>query len=520
MNIRSLIRNKFFLFFCFFIFFFSFFFNKKYADLGVFPIDTFLHFDSALGILNGKIPVRDYWVVSGLAVDYLQSFFFLLFGVSWNSYTLHSSLFNGLLSVTTFFYLNIRGLSIFLSFIYSIFFSVLAYPISGVPFLDFHAVFFCLLAFYLISISFYVKKPKFIWCFVSFFLFISFLSKQVPVAYFVLILFFLSPIYLKYKDDYSPFFFISISTLIYALFICIYFFFYEISFKDFYYQYIQHPLTIGNSRLENLEIKISTFFNKFKFILIPLFLNIILILNKIKKKNFEDFFSFLVFLALVLCLLYYQILTKNQILIYFLTTLSFAILHIEIHKKDFVLKKTFSTLTLFFVLFVTLKYHYEFNEKRKFHDLQHANLKASISAGLIDSRLDGLMWLTTEYNDPIKEIEILRLVKNKILASEKKIFLVSHYKFLDSVTNNKIYYLARSYTIDNASFPINNNLSFEKYKKYLVNLIKKKNIDEIYFIKTEKIDFAVISNYFDKKCYEILFDEIFMKIKMNIECLN
>lgn len=76
MNIKSLIRNKFFLFFCFFIFFFSFFFNKKYANMGVFPIDTFYHFDSALGILNGKIPIRDYWIVSGLAVDYLQSFFF------------------------------------------------------------------------------------------------------------------------------------------------------------------------------------------------------------------------------------------------------------------------------------------------------------------------------------------------------------------------------------------------------------------------------------------------------------
>jgi len=520
MNIKSLIRNKFFLFFCFFIFFFSFFFNKKYANIGVFPIDTFYHFDSALGILNGKIPIRDYWIVSGLAVDYLQSFFFLLFGVFWNSYTFHSSLFNGLLSVATFFYLNIRGLNIFLSFIYSIFFSVLAYPISGVPFLDFHAVFFCLLAFYLISISFYIKKPKFIWCFVSFFLLVSFLSKQVPVAYFVLILFFLSPIYLKYKNDYSPFFFISISSLIYVLLICVYFFFYEISFKDFYYQYIKHPLTIGNSRLENLEIRISTFFNKFKFILIPLFLNIILILNKIKKKNFEDFFSFLVFLALVLCFLYYQILTKNQILIYFLTTLSFAILHIEILKKDFVFKKTLSTLTLFFVLFVTLKYHYEFNEKRKFHDLQHRNLKDSISAGLIDSRLDGLMWLNREYNDPIKEIEILRLVKNKILVSEKKFFLVSHYKFLDSVTNSKIYYLARSYTLDNASFPIANNSSFEKYKEYLANLIKRKYIDEVYFIRIEKIDTAVITDYFDKNCYEILYDEIFIKIKMNIECLN
>jgi hypothetical protein len=73
---------------------FSFFINYHYAKLGSFPIDTFLHFDSAHGILNGELPIRDYWVVSGLTVDFIQSFFFKIFGTNWFAYTLHSSLFN------------------------------------------------------------------------------------------------------------------------------------------------------------------------------------------------------------------------------------------------------------------------------------------------------------------------------------------------------------------------------------------------------------------------------------------
>ena len=36
------------------IIFFSFFINWKYSKYGVFPIDTFLHYDSAYRILNGE----------------------------------------------------------------------------------------------------------------------------------------------------------------------------------------------------------------------------------------------------------------------------------------------------------------------------------------------------------------------------------------------------------------------------------------------------------------------------------
>ena len=59
---------------------FSFFINWNYAKIGVFPVDTFLHYDGAYKILNGEYPIKDYWVVSGVFVDFLQAFFFKLFG--------------------------------------------------------------------------------------------------------------------------------------------------------------------------------------------------------------------------------------------------------------------------------------------------------------------------------------------------------------------------------------------------------------------------------------------------------
>ena len=83
------------------IFLFSFFINFYVANKGVFPIDTFLHYDSASRILNGLIPVRDYWIVHGLTLDYIQLIFFSILGVNWVSYIIHSSLFNSFISILT-----------------------------------------------------------------------------------------------------------------------------------------------------------------------------------------------------------------------------------------------------------------------------------------------------------------------------------------------------------------------------------------------------------------------------------
>ena len=74
----------------FFIFLFSFFINFYYSNIGVYPIDTFLHYDAAYRILNGEFPVKDYWISMGFLVDIIQSIFFKILGINWFAYQLHS----------------------------------------------------------------------------------------------------------------------------------------------------------------------------------------------------------------------------------------------------------------------------------------------------------------------------------------------------------------------------------------------------------------------------------------------
>ena len=56
----------------------SFVINFYVGSIGVFPVDTFIHYDSGYRILLGDHPVKDYWIVHGFLTDYLQAFFFLL----------------------------------------------------------------------------------------------------------------------------------------------------------------------------------------------------------------------------------------------------------------------------------------------------------------------------------------------------------------------------------------------------------------------------------------------------------
>ena len=138
-------KNKFLLFF---LFCFSILINQYYGTRGVHPIDSFLHFDNAYRILNGENPFTDFWTVSGPAIDYIQAVFFYILGVNWSSYVLHASLLNGFATVFTFFILKSFKLETNYCFLYSLFFSILAYPSSGTPFVDHHSAFLSLFAIY------------------------------------------------------------------------------------------------------------------------------------------------------------------------------------------------------------------------------------------------------------------------------------------------------------------------------------------------------------------------------------
>ena len=75
MKYMSIINNKKILYFiC--LLFFSVSINQYYGNIGVYPIDTFLFFDSGYRTLNGYFPFKDYWVVTGPLLDIIQSIFF------------------------------------------------------------------------------------------------------------------------------------------------------------------------------------------------------------------------------------------------------------------------------------------------------------------------------------------------------------------------------------------------------------------------------------------------------------
>ena len=80
-------------------FLFGVFICQYTGNRGVFPIDSFSHFDSGYRILNGEHPFKDYWIVSGFFIDYFQSLIFYLLGFSWQTYLLNASILNGFVSL-------------------------------------------------------------------------------------------------------------------------------------------------------------------------------------------------------------------------------------------------------------------------------------------------------------------------------------------------------------------------------------------------------------------------------------
>mgnify|MGYP001342456541 FL=1 len=64
---------------------FAFYVNYFFSNIGLYPIDTFSFFDTGYLITQGHHPIKDYWVISGIFIDYLQSLFFYLFGANWKA---------------------------------------------------------------------------------------------------------------------------------------------------------------------------------------------------------------------------------------------------------------------------------------------------------------------------------------------------------------------------------------------------------------------------------------------------
>ena len=482
----------------------SFFLNFFVASRGVFPVDTFIHYDSGFRILLGELPIRDFWIVHGFVIDFIQAFFFSIFGNNWYAYIIHSSIFNSIIVVFTYYVFHHLNISPSFSLILSMCLGFLAYPVSGTPFLDLHSSFFSMLAMYLVLLS--IKKNiEIYWFYSSILLCFAFFSKQVP-AFYVGVVLFLVNIYISVlKKSIKPLKYFFIGGVVFLIFLIIFLYLNNIEINQFILQIFLFPKSIGLDRYSNYDLGIKNVFLNYKliyFLLIPvLAINFFLL---IKKKNYYSSKNFLIFLTIisyVLASIFHQIYTKNQIYIFFIIPILAGILIHYISIFNFNNRKIISYLIIFFTLLATVKYTIRFDINRKFHELIYTDISKAEDAKIIDKKFAGLNWISPYNSNPKEEINNIQNFISIIKKEKDNIMVITEYSFFSSLIEKKLHSPSRTY--DDISFPNYNNKYYEQYKLFLVNKIKNNQIRKIYFFsKNNNFSEEVVFDYISKNCFE------------------
>jgi hypothetical protein len=488
------------------IFLSSVFFNQYFANIGVFPIDTFLFFDSGYKFNAGQFGLKDFWASTGLIVDIIQAFFFKVFGVSWLSYVLHASFFNFLISISLFYTLKKLELEINYCFFYSITLSLVAYTNSGTPFLDHHSMIFSLIAIFFLIIG--IKENKNIyWFFIPIFLFFGFLSKQTPTAYIILLIAFLTMFYLILNFSYKKITTIFFSILLCILFFLLFLYINEIKIMAFVEQYIIFPSTIGEKRIPDYlyPLEFKRYFLKYKIIHLSSLLMIVVIFkNAFKNIKYLKSNEFIILFSLIACgyiFIFHQMLSLNQKFTFMIIPILISFSHI-CYKKYFVKKKI---ILYFLLLLATGSTFYnitEYANTRKFMDLEEVDLKKSVNAKILSQKLNGLRWISKYYpNNPEDELNLINDTIKIIKKDFNNKMLITHYQFIASIIDdNKIFSPARTFTTDGVGYPMPDNKLFEEYKNFFNNQIQRNEIKTIYLINPIKD--IVVTDFLDEKCFK------------------
>ncbi len=510
------------------IFFSSLLFNQFSGNRGIFPIDSFSHFDIGYRVLNGDLPFKDYWVVSGPLVDLYQALLFLIFDINWQTYLLNASILNGFTAVLTYkLFLSFRLSRIF-CFFYSICFAILAYPVSGTPFVDLHSVYLSIISIYMLIFALKNDKLTY-WFFLPIFLGFAFLSKQVPATYIgfsILLLIIYDFIFSNRKKNLEIFFTLTISTSIFFLLFLIFFYFNSISIQSFLDQYINYPREIGSSRYSEFNYNFKNVILDFKFIHIIFLLFLIINIRKLinNKKFYKEinFKVFLILLLLFISLIQHQLLTKNQEFVFFLIPLFSAFVHIELNNLKYEYKKYLIYFLVAICLLTTFKYHVRFNLEKKFHELNNVNFKNTVKGKTLDKKFKGLNWITPGKKTKKKVEEEIQLIKEilEILKDDKqKKMLFTNYSFFSVLLEEKMNSVTRWFPGDSSAFPTKESKFYEHYKNFLLKQIKYKKIINIYIISdvSEKnlLDYVPLECLNKTRIHKHL-----LKFKINNKCLN
>ena len=499
------------------IFFFSTIVNYYFGFIGVNPLDNFTIYNSGYLVLNGEVPFKDYWVITGPFLDLFQSLFFKIAGVNWSSYVFHASLFNFFLSYFVFFSLKKLGLKNIYCLLYGLLTASTFYPTVGTPFVDHHAAFFSIVSLLTFILAINTKKNYF-WILIPVFLILGFFSKQTPTSYFGILILILSIYYFISHKDIKGLIISFTSSIITIFFVILFFYIYDVNFYSFYEQYIKFPSSVGQERISAggfLDpFSFSRYILKFKLIHLS-YLGILILLIKNIFKNKEFFLSkdFIVMLSIILAsyiLIIHQQMTLNSKFIFFIIPILCGFSQIYLHKfsKDHKKLKIAENLLLVFVLISTFYNFQKYVFQRQFIIIDSFFDKKKIFTTKIIDQKSKFKWITHYSDDPEKEVKniinAVNTIKSKQQNGEKYIvitdyqFIFSSFKLSNAVIVNKLY----GYGV---SYPTNKNPNYDVYKKFFLAKVNNKSVKKIYFIKPtwfNEHEFE-LNGIFDYKCKKV-----------------
>ncbi len=482
--------------------------NWYSGNLGVMPIDSFGFFDTGYSITQGHLPIRDFWIFTGLVVDYMGAVFISIFGNNWNSHIAHSSFMNIVATIGLYFFLKEYNLKIFHRIFYCLSFATLCYPVAGTPFAYLHAYIFSLLSIFCLIVAI-KNKNKILWFIFPILCLLAFLSMQTPTAYILIILFTFLFFHFKKEYNFKNLSFFALGCISSVLLFSLFIFITKTPITNFIYQYILFPLTIGEGRLTSQEtayislidqINFKRLIGEFKFIHIFLFP---LTYIAIRKINFNSpNYNILNFTIICSALAFFfnQLITANQIYIFSLIPILASVFHINLIN----LKINYKYIYIIFiiVLFSTAKFHLRFNVDRKFHDLENVNKINAIKANKIHESFNNLKWIS-KFDNPENELIVIEKAMNVINNDQRTKSLLTHYQFISTFLDEPLYLLNRWYLWDDNTHPTENHKYFKFYKSMINKNINNNNIEVIYLLgQDNEILFKNIENYFVNICFE------------------
>jgi energy-coupling factor transporter transmembrane protein EcfT len=218
-----------------------------------------------------------------------------------------------------------------------------------------------------------------------------------------------------------------------------------------------------------------------------------------KGENYLKILNIIIILSIV-AFMFNQLVTANQIYIFSLIPIIASILHINLNK---IRAYYFFILLIFLVLsFVTTKYHHRYNVDRKFLDLENIDKSKAINAEIISKKMKHLKWITP-YDNPQKELTLLKNAVEHLRKDGRQKILITHYQFISTVLNEDLNLLNRWYLWGNDTHPTETHKHFFFYKKMINKNIKENNIQVIYLLGQKKeILFKHVKNYFTEKCFK------------------